>query len=113
MLIEIFKAIFIGIIQGITEWLPISSTGHMILADEFIKLNASDAFIEMFLVVIQLGSIMAVVILFFNKLNPLSKDKSEAEKAGTYRLWFMILMETVKLNWLSKQPRVLWTVWAM
>jgi len=67
---EIVKAIILGIIEGITEWLPISSTGHMILADEFIKLNMTDAFKEMFLVVIQLGAIMAVVLLYFNKLNP-------------------------------------------
>ena len=67
--IEILKAIFIGIVQGITEWLPISSTGHLILVDEFIKLNTSDAFKEMFNVVIQLGAIMAVVLIYFNKLN--------------------------------------------
>ena len=66
------KTILLGIVEGITEWLPISSTGHLILADEFIKLNMSDAFMEMFNVVIQLGAIMAVVVLYFHKLNPFS-----------------------------------------
>ena len=74
--IEIIKAIIFGIIEGITEWLPISSTGHLILADEFINLNMTDAFKEMFLVVIQLGAIMAVVLLYFNKLNPFSTKDS-------------------------------------
>ena len=63
------KTILLGIVEGITEWLPISSTGHLILADEFIKLNMSDAFMEMFNVVIQLGAIMAVVVLYFHKLS--------------------------------------------
>ena len=81
--IEILKVIFLGIVEGITEWLPISSTGHMILVDEFIKLNASAQFMEMFFVVIQLGAIMAVVVLYFNKLNPLSSSKSIKEKKDT------------------------------
>ena len=68
--IELLKVIFLGIVEGITEWLPISSTGHMILVDEFIKLNVSDAFLQMFLVVIQLGAIMAVVVIYFKKLWP-------------------------------------------
>ena len=72
MIIELLKSIFLGIVEGITEWLPISSTGHMILVDEFLKLSASDAFKEMFLVVIQLGAHLAVVIRFFHKLNPFS-----------------------------------------
>ena len=80
-LIEIIKTVIIGIIEGITEWLPISSTGHMILADEFIKLNVSEAFMEMFLVVIQLGAILAVIILYFNRLNPFSPKKTGEEKA--------------------------------
>ena len=74
--IEIIKAIILGIIQGITEWLPISSTGHMILVDEFIKLDFSAEYINAFLVVVQLGSILAVVILYFNKLNPFSLSKN-------------------------------------
>ena len=73
---EILKSIILGIIEGITEWLPISSTGHLILADEFIKLGASDEFMEMFNVVIQLGAILAVVVLFFKKLWPFTLDKS-------------------------------------
>ncbi len=74
---EIIKAIILGIVEGITEWLPISSTGHLILADEFIKLNASDAFKEMFNVVIQLGAILAVVVIFFKKLWPFTSDKKK------------------------------------
>ena len=70
LIANIFKAIILGIVEGITEWLPISSTGHLILADEFIKMNMSAAFTEMFNVVIQLGAILAVVVLYFNKLNP-------------------------------------------
>ena len=75
--IEILKAIFIGIVEGVTEWLPVSSTGHMILADEFIRLNVSSAFKEMFFVVIQLGAILAVPTLFFDRLNPISKKKTK------------------------------------
>lgn len=84
--LEILKAILIGIVEGITEWLPISSTGHMILFDEFVKLNVSPEFRELFLVVIQLGAIMAVPVLFWNKLNPFSKKKSEAERKSTWSL---------------------------
>ncbi|MDD3173236.1 MAG: undecaprenyl-diphosphate phosphatase [Herbinix sp.] len=93
--IEIIKVIVLGIIEGITEWLPISSTGHMILADEFIKLNMSDAFKEMFFVVIQLGAIMAVVILYFHKLNPFSPKKSGKEKLDTVTLWLKVLIACV------------------
>lgn len=90
--IEIIKAIILGVIEGITEWLPISSTGHMILADEFIKLNMSEAFMEMFLVVIQLGAIMAVVILYFNKLNPFSLNKTQQERKDTISIWFKVIV---------------------
>ena len=90
--IEILKAIFIGIIEGITEWLPVSSTGHMILADEFIRLNVSAEFKEMFFVVIQLGAILAVPTLFFDKLNPFSKKKTKAEKKGTIDLWCKVIV---------------------
>lgn len=90
MFIEILKALFIGIVEGITEWLPISSTGHMILVDEFVKLNVSAEFLELFLVVIQLGAIMAVLILYFHKLNPFSPKKTAPEKRGTWRLWGMV-----------------------
>ena len=72
-MLEMLKVILLGIVEGITEWLPISSTGHLILVDEFIKLQASAAFKEMFNVVIQLGAILAVVVLYFHKLNPFAK----------------------------------------
>lgn len=94
-LIEIIKSVIIGIVQGITEWLPISSTGHMILLDEFIKLNVTKSFLDMFLVVIQLGSILAVVYLYFNKLNPFSKEKSEAERKETVSLWLKVVVGCV------------------
>lgn len=90
--IELLKVIAIGIIQGITEWLPISSTGHMILAEELLKLNVSDEFMEMFRVVIQFGSILAVVVLYFRKLNPFALSKSKAEKRDTWTLWFKVLV---------------------
>lgn len=93
--IEIFKAIILGIIEGITEWLPISSTGHMIIVDEFLQLNMSEAFKEMFFVVIQLGAIMAVVLLYFNKLNPFSPTKSRREKQDTWTLWFKVVVATI------------------
>ena len=93
--IEIIKVIILGIVEGITEWLPISSTGHMILVDEFIKLNISDAFKEMFFVVIQLGAIMAVVILYFHKLNPFSPKKSRKEKMDTVSLWMKVVIACV------------------
>ena len=84
---ELIKAIVIGIVEGITEWLPISSTGHMILVDEFIKLNVSKAFMDMFLVVIQLGAILSVVVLNFDRLNPFSSWKTRTEKNETIELW--------------------------
>ncbi len=85
--LEILKAIFLGIVEGITEWLPVSSTGHMILVDEFLRLNMSDGFKEMFFVVIQLGAICAVPVMFFEKLDPFSKKKSAEEKKKTWSLW--------------------------
>lgn len=93
--IEIIKAIILGVIEGITEWLPISSTGHMILADEFIKLNMSEAFKEMFFVVVQLGAILAVVFLYFEKLNPFSSRKSSWEKRETFSLWFKVIVAVI------------------
>lgn len=96
-MIEFIKAIILGILQGITEWLPISSTAHLILLNDVIKLDVSPAFWDLFLVVIQLGSILAVVLLYFNKLNPLSKNKSSEEKTSTYRLWFMIFIASLPL----------------
>ena len=91
-LFELLKAAILGIIEGITEWLPISSTGHMILADEFIKLNTSQAFKDMFLVVTQLGAILAVVVLYFHKLNPFSPKKSQQEKRDTFTLWGKVIV---------------------
>ena len=81
---EIIKAILFGIVEGITEWLPISSTGHLILLDEFVKLKVSPEFYEMFQVVIQLGAIGAVIALFFHKLNPFSPRKDRAQKKRTW-----------------------------
>ncbi|MBR5047566.1 MAG: undecaprenyl-diphosphate phosphatase [Eubacterium sp.] len=92
MLTEIFKVIILGIVEGITEWLPISSTGHMILVDEFIRLNCSEEFKEMFLVVIQLGAILAVCLLFFHKLNPFSPSKNSREKKETLQLWGKVIV---------------------
>lgn len=94
-MIEILKAIFFGIIQGITEWLPISSTGHMILANEFLHLNGSAQFVSTFLVVIQFGSILAVLMLYFEKLNPFSKNKDKKEKDDTFRLWIKVLIAVI------------------
>ena len=93
--IELLKTFFIGIVQGITEWLPVSSTGHMILFDEFVKLGGSDEFKEMFMVVIQLGSILAVAVLYFNKLNPFGKSKSDFERKSTLLLWAKVLVGAV------------------
>ena len=94
-LIELLKSVFFGIVEGITEWLPISSTGHMILVDEFIKLDVSKAFMDMFLVVIQLGAILAVVVLNFEKLNPFSSWKSRSEKRATIDLWAKVIVACI------------------
>lgn len=100
--IEMLKTIFLGIVEGITEWLPISSTGHMILVDEFLKLNVdsdpvrNEAFLEMFFVVIQLGAIFAVVLLFWSKIWPFEmKEKKPAIKMDTMTLWFKILVACI------------------
>ncbi len=93
--IELAKAAIIGIIQGITEWLPISSTGHMILADEWIQLAVSDRFREMFFVVIQLGSILAVAVLYFHRLNPFSPRKNAREKRETWSLWGKVVIAAI------------------
>ncbi len=90
--IELLKVIFLGIVEGITEWLPISSTGHMILVDEFVKLNVSPEFMELFLVVIQLGAILAVIVIYFHKLLPISFDDGISIKKDTMNLWFKILV---------------------
>ena len=91
-ILEILKVIIIGIVEGITEWLPISSTGHMILVDELIKLNTSEEFKSMFMVVIQLGAILAVVVLYFRKLNPFSRGKSLKMRYLTIELWKKIIV---------------------
>ena len=90
-MIEILKAVLFGIVEGVTEWLPVSSTGHIILLDEFIRLNASEEFKSMFDVVIQLGAILAVIVLFFHKLNPFALSKSKDEKKQTWNLWFKVI----------------------
>lgn len=96
MLLEnVIKAIFLGIVEGITEWLPISSTGHLILVNEFINLDVSKDFLNMFNVVIQLGAIMAVVVLYFHKLNPFSPKKRLTEKNATWVLWFKVVVACI------------------
>ena len=92
MIIEALKALLLGIVEGITEWLPISSTGHMIIVDDFVKLQVSDQFLALFLVVIQIGAILAVLTLYFHKLNPLSPRKTAEQKRSTWRLWGMVVV---------------------
>ena len=95
MFIEIIKSIVLGIVQGITEWLPISSTGHMILVNQFLNLNFDKAFIDLFMVVIQFGSIFAVIVMYFKRLNPLSPDKTVSEKKQVRNMWFKVLAAVV------------------
>ena len=94
-MIELLKAILFGIVEGVTEWLPISSTGHLILLNEFVTLNMSDEFQSMFDVVIQLGAILAVIVLFFRKLNPFDPGKNGQEKKQTWDLWFKVLVAII------------------
>ena len=94
-MIEFLKAVLFGIVEGITEWLPVSSTGHLILLDEFVKLQVSEAFYEMFQVVIQLGAILAVIALFFHKLNPFSAKKDATQKKDTWSLWFKVIVAVI------------------
>ena len=91
-MLEYLKAILFGIVEGITEWLPISSTGHLILLEKFIHLNVTEAFYELFQVVIQLGAISAVLVLFFHKLNPFSFKKSDIQKKNTWFLWLKVVI---------------------
>ena len=95
MFFEILKAILYGIVEGITEWLPVSSTGHLILLEEWFPLNASAGFMEMFDVVIQLGAILAVIVLFFHKLNPFAPNKDKKQKAQTWDLWFKVVVAVI------------------
>lgn len=92
---EILKSVIFGILEGITEWLPISSTGHLLLLDQFLALNVSEAFKELFMVVIQLGAILAVVVLYFSTLNPFSFKKTHSEKVDTWTLWLKVLVATI------------------
>lgn len=95
-IIELIKAIVLGVVEGITEWLPISSTGHMILVDEFLKLDVSEEFKEMFLVVIQLGAILAVVVLYWKKLWPFGiKDKKPYAKSDVWSMWFKVIVSCI------------------
>ncbi len=93
--IELLKSAFLGLVEGITEWLPISSTGHMILVDEFISLNVTDEFWNMFQVVIQLGAILAVLVYFFHRLNPFSPRKTALERRETWTLWGKIVVACI------------------
>jgi len=92
MFVEIFKAILFGIVEGITEWLPVSSTGHMILLNDFMPLKVTQDFYDMFEMVIQLGAILAVIVLFFHKLNPFSPKKDRVQKKDTWQLWFKVVV---------------------
>lgn len=94
-MLEALKIIFLGIVEGITEWLPISSTGHLILVEEFVHLELSDAFVEMFNVMIQFGAILAVILLYFHKLNPFSPKKTEKQKLMTIQLWVKVVIATI------------------
>ena len=115
---EILKAILFGIVEGITEWLPVSSTGHMILLDEFVKLKVSAEFYEMFQVVIQLGAILAVILLFWNKLYPFSAKKSPREKKNIWQLWFKVIVAVLPSavlgllldDWMDEHLYIYWVV---
>ena len=95
MFVEMLKAIFFGIVEGVTEWLPISSTGHLILVQEFIKLNQEKNFMDMFNIVIQLGAILAVIVLYFERLNPFQPGKSEKEVRLTWQLWLKVAIACI------------------
>ena len=92
MFLEMLKAFFFGLVEGITEWLPVSSTGHLVLFNNFITMDVSAEFMDMFLVVIQLGAIMAVIILYFSKLNPFSRKKTPQQRKGTWSLWGKVVV---------------------
>ena len=94
-MLDALKVIIFGIVEGITEWLPISSTGHLILMEELLKLGQSQEFLDMFYVVIQLGAILAVVILYFHKLNPFSPKKTERQKKMTWQLWIKVVIGSI------------------
>ncbi len=94
-IIEIIKAVILGIVQGITEWLPVSSTGHMILVEEFMKFNLSKDFVDTFFVVVQFGSILAVIVMFFNKLNPIDPNKTDKQRKDIISLWMKIIVAEI------------------
>ena len=109
-MLDILKAIIFGIVEGITEWLPISSTGHIILMEELLKLDQGEAFFEMFQVVIQLGAILAVVVIYFHKLNPFSPTKTQKQKMMTWQIWIKVIIGCLPAgvigllfdNWIDK-----------
>ena len=120
-MIEFLKAVLFGIVEGITVWLPVSSTGHLILLDEFIKLDVSPEFYEMFQVVIQLGAILAVIVLFFHKLNPFSPKKDQVQKKDTWNLWLKVVVAVIPSavvgvlldDWMDANLYHAWVVAAM
>ena len=120
-MIEILKAILFGIVEGVTEWLPVSSTGHLILLEEFVKLKVSDEFMSMFNVVIQLGAILAVIVLFFRKLNPFDTRKDAAAKKQTWTLWARVIAAIIPSggvgvlldDWMDAKLHNAWVVAAM
>lgn len=94
-LLEMFKVMIYGIVEGITEWLPISSTGHLILLNKFMPLHVSAEFFEMFKVIIQLGAILAVIVLYFHKLNPFAPSKTTDERKATLSIWYKVVIATI------------------
>lgn len=94
-MLDFIKVVILGIVEGITEWLPVSSTGHLILLGDLLAPSMSDSFMEMFNVVIQLGAIMAVVVIYFHKLNPFSKKKSQKQKLLTWQMWIKVAIASV------------------
>lgn len=117
-MLEILNAVIFGIVEGITEWLPVSSTGHLILLQEFIKLNVSEEFWSMFEVVIQLGAILAVVLLFWNELWPFSKKEKSFIKQDTFVMWFKIVVAcipaaVVQLAWGDEIEELFYNYWVI
>ena len=117
MFVNILKAILFGVVEGVTEWLPVSSTGHMIILDEIVKINLSNEFLDFFLVVIQLGAILAVVALYFNVLNPWNKKKSCVEQRRTWHLWGNIIIACIPAGILGialdKQLEKIFNFWVV
>ena len=109
-MLDILKSIIFGIVEGITEWLPISSTGHIILMEQLLKLDQGEAFFEMFQVVIQLGAILAVVVIYFHKLNPFSPTKTQKQKMMSWQIWIKVIIGCLPAgvigllfdNWIDK-----------